>query len=793
MQKPSRTSSLITKLKGLIGLKTQLMLAFCTLAVLPALVVMAVLIQASERNLGQTVVSVTNLASSSIEDSSNRIADSTLNTLTKTSDRLISLSETSINQTSNTLIGISQDKLEGSTQDIIGLSRESNEQVSRGMVTLNKEASEKLSSELIDLSRSANQDLARTTSQIAERAVQQNAERLIQINERLSDELSSYLATTNEQAATEVSTRLLAELEREPLVNFKLLAQIMAQTFAGGKITDRKEAYITIVNRKGDVLASTRYKKKATLKHLDIVKRALQDPPEVAAGMPLITYQDGSDSYLGVYARRPDGGAVIVSYNRSKAQDDLDVLGNMVNGSFENLVTITTSGTRKAFETSTPRIKAETTQLSQEAIRTIKGESERLSQQSAEKMSQRATQISRSYADDMTLQANNLATEAAGRMQSNARAIAERALAEMAPIGKRSASQAVETMTPQAQQAVDEIKDQLTPQIQAASLEATKKMLPEAEAALERSRQTTLVVGLGILMAAVALGLGASWALSKRIADPIEVEKQLRQAELHRMGQEMEIATRIQTALLPTDLDISNYDLAMELQTATEVGGDLIDYLPQPDGRFWLAVGDVTGHGLTPGLVMMMAQSMLSSLVAENPEASPREHLVRLNQVLHQNVKYRLGNDNYMTLQLIHHAGDGQFVAAGMHLDLLIYRAQTRSVERVEVPGFWTGLLPDVSDLTTDHAFQLGPEDVLLLYSDGLIEAMNQNGEQFDMHRLEETLRRIGEHSAESIKVHILAEIRSWIHEQLDDISLIVLKRHPQTSGVRAVLNVPAQ
>jgi serine phosphatase RsbU (regulator of sigma subunit) len=141
-----------------------------------------------------------------------------------------------------------------------------------------------------------------------------------------------------------------------------------------------------------------------------------------------------------------------------------------------------------------------------------------------------------------------------------------------------------------------------------------------------------------------------------------------------------------------------------------------------------------------------------------------------------------------MTLQLIRHTGDGEFTAAGMHLDLLIFRAETGVVERLDVPGFWTGLLPDVAAMTDDFHFRLAPGDLLLIYTDGLIEAKNANEEQYDMDRLQEALARHAHLSVDAIKDRILEEVRAWMHEQLDDISLIVLRRQPVGTGLESTV-----
>ncbi|MGE5708359.1 MAG: PP2C family protein-serine/threonine phosphatase, partial [Bacteroidota bacterium] len=673
-------------------------------------------------------------------------------------------------------MGISKEKLQNSSKQVIQLSQKSNRMVAQGMVELNREATKKLGAEMIELGTKANRDMAETTSAITERAVRDKSQSLIRTNERLADELSDYLAKANQEAAGDVSRRLMGELEREPLVNFRVLAQIMAQTFAGGKLTDRREAYITVIDKKGTVLASTRYKRDSSLAKLDIVKHALNDPAKVASEMPLLTYKDGSDSYLGVYARKADGGAVIVAYNLEKAQEDLKVLGKSVNTSFENLVKITTNGTRQAVTGTTPLIKREADAQAKLTIAALKKESDRLSSKAAAEMTARATKTSQGIATEITRESEQMAAQSAVLMQNRSQEILRRAIAEMAPIGKRYAKQAADTMTPQAEKAVGEIKSQLQPQIHEASLKAAEKMLPEAQIALQESRAATFRIGIGILFAAILFGLIVSYFLSKKIADPVEVEKKLQEAELSRMGKEMEIATQIQTALLPRDFTIQNSELSMELVTATEVGGDLIDYIPREDGGFWLAVGDVTGHGLTPGLVMMMAQTTLTSQVLANPKAMPSDVLVQINQTLYNNVKFRLGNDNYMTLQLIRHEGNGRFIAAGMHCDILIFRNKTRSVERIEVPGFWTGLVPDVADMTTNYGFELQPGDILLLYTDGLIEAMNEQQEQYDIDRLQEALIRNAELPLDDLKANILREVQDFLHVQNDDISIIALR-----------------
>lgn len=86
---------------------------------------------------------------------------------------------------------------------------------------------------------------------------------------------------------------------------------------------------------------------------------------------------------------------------------------------------------------------------------------------------------------------------------------------------------------------------------------------------------------------------------------------------------EMEVAKRIQTALLPQNRRVGAYDVAARMMPAAEVGGDYYDIVEAGEDRHWIAIGDVSGHGVESGLVMMMTQTSILSLVRENPQLTP--------------------------------------------------------------------------------------------------------------------------------------------------------------------------
>jgi sigma-B regulation protein RsbU (phosphoserine phosphatase) len=246
-------------------------------------------------------------------------------------------------------------------------------------------------------------------------------------------------------------------------------------------------------------------------------------------------------------------------------------------------------------------------------------------------------------------------------------------------------------------------------------------------------------------------------------------------AEKERLEQELSIATRIQTSILPRDLRVPGLEIAATMLPATEVGGDYYDVLPTHDGC-WMGIGDVAGHGLRPGLVMMMLQSVVAALVRSNPEATPRDLIGVVNAVLYDNVRERLRQDEHATLSLIHYRQSGELTFAGAHEDMLVWRSATGTVEAVPTVGTWVGATRDIDDATQDSRCQLLDGDVLVLYTDGVIEAQNERGEQFGLPRLSRELERLGHASALQIRDALCAAVGEFMAIQRDDIALLVAR-----------------
>jgi serine phosphatase RsbU (regulator of sigma subunit) len=279
-----------------------------------------------------------------------------------------------------------------------------------------------------------------------------------------------------------------------------------------------------------------------------------------------------------------------------------------------------------------------------------------------------------------------------------------------------------------------------------------------------------------IMYEALAEMLSASLKGARLRLQLSEEAAQRAKAERERLVQELEIATRIQTSILPRDLRVEGLEIAAAMRPATEVGGDYYDVLPV-EGGAWLGIGDVAGHGLRPGVIMVMLQSVVATAVAQSPAIRPREVVQITNRVLYQNVRERLQQDEHATLSVLRYEKSGHLSYAGAHEELVVYRAETGRTETFETPGTWVAATLDIEDATVDSELVLAPGDILLLYTDGVIEATNRDGQAYGLERLRRTLETHAAESVHTIRDRILHDVSIWLDRQLDDIALLVARQ----------------
>jgi Stage II sporulation protein E (SpoIIE) len=243
-----------------------------------------------------------------------------------------------------------------------------------------------------------------------------------------------------------------------------------------------------------------------------------------------------------------------------------------------------------------------------------------------------------------------------------------------------------------------------------------------------------------------------------------------------RLEKELEIGARIQTCLLPKTVAIPELELAAKMVPASEVGGDYYDAFAAGSGGF-VGIGDVAGHGLTSGLVMLMVQSVVGALARKSPEASPSELVCALNTVLHDNIRHRLRNKEHVTFTLFRYEPGGKITFAGAHEEICVWRKLTGKVELVPTPGTWLGAVRDVSKHTVDSTLTLERGDIVLLYTDGVTEARAAGGEQFGLERLSALLENSADLPMTALVERVYAAVAAHAAELDDDVTLLAFRR----------------
>ncbi|NJK65397.1 MAG: PP2C family protein-serine/threonine phosphatase [Microcoleus sp. CSU_2_2] len=246
-----------------------------------------------------------------------------------------------------------------------------------------------------------------------------------------------------------------------------------------------------------------------------------------------------------------------------------------------------------------------------------------------------------------------------------------------------------------------------------------------------------------------------------------------------RMSAELDVTRKIQQMLLPKDRELKEViglDIAGFMEAADEVGGDYYDVLQQ-DGRVKIGIGDVTGHGLESGVLMIMVQTAVRTLLAYN-EPDPVRFLSAINRAIYENVQ-RMKSDKNASLALLDYQ-QGMLKLSGQHEEMIVVRCNG-SVERFDTIdlGFPIGLDADIADFVGETMVQLHKGDVVVLYTDGITEAENMNKELYGLEKLIDVIKISWQRTASEIRHAVIDDVRSHIGEQkvFDDITLLVLKQ----------------
>lgn len=248
--------------------------------------------------------------------------------------------------------------------------------------------------------------------------------------------------------------------------------------------------------------------------------------------------------------------------------------------------------------------------------------------------------------------------------------------------------------------------------------------------------------------------------------------------ENRRLGTELAVAERIQMMVLPLASELASskdLEIAAFMSAADEVGGDYYDVL-EANGRFKIGIGDVTGHGLESGVLMLMVQSVARAL-HEAGTTDPVKFLVDLNSALFKNI-IRTRIDKHLTLAFLDYDGHDMLIS-GQHEEVIVVRANG-ALERIETMdlGLPIGLESDISPFVGTRKISLAKDDIIVLHTDGVTEAENVSGELFGIDRLCDEAVKLHRQSADRIAAGIIAKLMDYIgpHKVHDDITLLVLR-----------------
>jgi serine phosphatase RsbU (regulator of sigma subunit)/CHASE1-domain containing sensor protein/anti-sigma regulatory factor (Ser/Thr protein kinase) len=307
--------------------------------------------------------------------------------------------------------------------------------------------------------------------------------------------------------------------------------------------------------------------------------------------------------------------------------------------------------------------------------------------------------------------------------------------------------------------------------------------LPAFEAGAE-SNLPPFVLASGLVMSMLIFGITLLVVRGRTRVEIYSKDLEVANKELesfhHSVEQELGTARSIQHALLPKDLPrLEGWKIAYHYQPAREVGGDFYDFLRLEGDRVGLVIGDVSGKGIAAALVMANTQSVLRA-VARRGNIAPGQVLAEANEVLYA---YIPAGTFVTCFYGVLDPESGRLVYANAGHDPP-YLQRDGDAQELRVRGMPLGLMPGMPYEEKEAVLAAG--DDLLLYSDGLVEAHDPEGEMFGFPHLRKLIMAQSAGSGEELVDFLLAELTRFTgtdSEQEDDITLVTLGR--SKAGIR--------
>ncbi len=264
-------------------------------------------------------------------------------------------------------------------------------------------------------------------------------------------------------------------------------------------------------------------------------------------------------------------------------------------------------------------------------------------------------------------------------------------------------------------------------------------------------------------------------------------EAQVTLMEQQKLQKELQVAQEIQQMLLPSDFPkVEGYDIASYYEAAKEVGGDLFDFVEVDDDSIGICVADVSGKGVPGSMIMTMIRTALR--LESRGNKNPAEVLSKVNQFVADDMKRGMFVTMFYVV-LDSRNREIHFASAG-HNPMILYRNSTKQTYYLNPPGFPVGIqLPDMSlfDRTIKtESIRLREDDILVLYTDGVTEAMNHKRELYREERFLDSIRRNAHLSVGEFIKTINAELKQFTGgaPQNDDITVVAIREKMMPSDV---------
>lgn len=249
-----------------------------------------------------------------------------------------------------------------------------------------------------------------------------------------------------------------------------------------------------------------------------------------------------------------------------------------------------------------------------------------------------------------------------------------------------------------------------------------------------------------------------------------ELQAKVIQAENDRKTKELEEARELQISMLPKEIpQLPNLEIAVYMETATEVGGDYYDFHVADDGILTVVIGDATGHGLNAGTMVTVTKSLFKSHADNNDILATFREISRVIK----GMKFRLLS---MCLCMLKINGNQLTISSAGIPPTLIYRVESDTIEEFLIRGMPLGVKKDFP--YEIRKTEIAKGDTILLMSDGFPELFNAEKEMLDYPKVKEIFHEAATKNSEEIISHLKNSVRNWAGNKApdDDITFVVIK-----------------